>query len=145
MSNEITVEFPDRTMRRFVGDGSHYNGGRDWFGYGFRSVDAPRMRVIRKWYKGKRRGDTSDTFNVDGVAVADAAAALEALAKPPVFSAAEILALAEIGDEPADHRKVVDFMTLYTLTEKQAIKWGPPGRCCRTIAGRTALAEARRT
>lgn len=122
----------------FLEDGSHYNGGAVFFGYGFRAVDEPRLKLIRRWYKGKRRGQTEDHYFVDGEPVADYEAALSALAVPVVFTADEVTALAAIDDEPANYRKTFDFRLLHSLSAKGAIEWGPPGKCRRTDVGRSA-------
>ena len=97
--------------------------------------------MVRRWYRtGKRRGDTEDYFYVDGAQVETYGTALEALNTPPVFNTEEIEALKQIGDEPADWRKVIGWETLHFLASKGAIEWGPPGRCRRTATGRSAIA-----
>jgi hypothetical protein len=130
------------TAHQFREDGSHYNGGAEFFGYGYLAIGEPRLKLIRRWYrKGKRKGQTEDRYFVDGAHVEGYSAALEALKTPPTFTADEIAALEQIGDEPADHRKVLDLHALHYLRAKGAIEWGPPGRCKRTDVGRSALAE----
>lgn len=129
------------SAHQFREDGSHYNGGRVFFGYGYRAIGEPRLKMVRRWYRqGERRGQTEDHFFVDGAQVGSYAAALEALKVPIAFTAEEIAALRLIGDEPADLRKVVDFNIRYTLAEKGAIEWGPPGQLRRTDVGRAAVA-----
>lgn len=123
---------------KFQEDGSHYNGGAVFFGYGFRAVGEPRLKLIRRWYKGKRRGQIDDHYFVDGKPVTDYEAALSALTVPVVFTTDEVTALAEIGDEPANYNETFDFLLLHSLSEKGAIEWGPPGKCRRTDVGRTA-------
>lgn len=130
---------------QFREDGSHYNGGAVFFGYGYRAIGEPRLRLIRRWYRqGEMRGKTEDRFFVDGSHVDDYAAALEALKIPTVFTPEEIEALRNIGDEPADLRKVIGFELLHSLRDKGAIEWGPPGQCRRTDVGRAAIAKAER-
>lgn len=122
---------------RFQEDGSHYNGGAEFFGYGYKALGQPRLKMIRRWYRrGERRGKSEDRYFVDGVHVDSYAAAIEALETPPVFTAEEIAALATIGDDPADYRKAVPYELLHYLSAKGAIEWGPPGRCKRTDVGR---------
>lgn len=118
---------------------AHYNGGKEWFGYGFQCIQEPRLGYIDRYYRKDR--SVVRTWKVDGHDYADADAAWAALQTPPVFSAEEIAALRVIGDEPADHRNTVDFRVSYSLREKGAIAYGPPGRCARTDRGRLALTE----
>lgn len=127
---------------QFREDGSHYNGGRVFFGYGYRAIGEPRLKMIRKWFRqGEARGKTEDSFFVDGAKVENYAAALDALKIPTVFTSEEIEALRAIGDEPADLRKVIGWALLDSLRDKGAIAWGPPGQCCRTDIGRAAIAR----
>jgi hypothetical protein len=127
---------------QFREDGSHYNGGSEFFGYGYRAIGEPRLKMIRRWHrKEPRRGVTEDQFFVDGIRVDTYQAALDALKVPPVFTADEIAALGVIGDEPSDYRKTIDLNILCGLHEKGAIEWGPRGRCKRTDAGRAVRGE----
>src|SRR5262245_20252226 len=90
---------------QFREDGRHYNGGREFFGYGYTAVGEPRLSMIRRWYRtGKRRGQSEDRFFVDGAHVENYAAAIAALRTSPVFCRAEREALSWMGDEPADYR-----------------------------------------
>jgi hypothetical protein len=128
---------------QFREDGSHYNGGKVFFGYGYVAVGEPRLKMIRRWYRqGEMRGKTEDRFFVDGAKVDDYDAALEALKVPVAFTPEEIAALGLIGDVPEDWRKVVDYDLLHALNSKGAIAWGPPGRCQRTEAGRATLSPS---
>ena len=128
---------------QFREDGSHYNGGAVFFGYGYRAIGEARLKMIRRWYRqGEMRGKTEDRFFVDGALVDSYAAALDALKSPVVFTPEEIAALETIGDEPADLRKVIGWELLDPLRDKGAIEWGPPGQCRRTDIGRAALAAA---
>lgn len=125
---------------QFRENGSHYNGGREFFGYGYDAIGEPRLSMIRRWYRqGARKGQTEDAFFVDGGHVESYGAALIALRSPPVFTEEELEALAQIGDEPADWRKTLNINVLQFLKAKGAIAWGPPGRCARTPEGREAL------
>jgi hypothetical protein len=126
---------------QFREDGRHFNGGKEFFGYGYTAIGEPRLSMIRRWYRsGARRGQSEDRFFVDGAHVPTYEAAQEALKAAPTFTAAEIEALRRIGDEPADRRQEIDHETLHYLRHKGAIAWGPPGRCARTDVGRAALA-----
>ena len=130
---------------QFREDGSHYNGGKVFFGYGYRAVDEPRLKMIRKWFRqSDMRGKTEDSFFVDGVKVENYSTALDALKVPVVFTHEEIAALGMVGDEPTDLRKVIGFELLYSLRDKGAIAWGPPGQCYRTDVGRAAHASPRK-
>lgn len=127
---------------QFRENGNHYNGGKTFFGYGYSAIGEPRLSMVRKWYRqGKRRGTAEDSFYIDGLPVASYAAAVEALESPPIYTREEITALAMVGDEPADLRKVIGWKTLHYLGAKGAIEWGPPGSCKRTDVGRAAIAN----
>lgn len=127
---------------KFRQDDSHYNGGEVFFGYGYLAVDEPRLKMVRHWYRQcDKRGKTEDHFFVDGAPVASLLIAAELLKVPAVFTAEEIAALRQIGDEPADMRKIIDWKIRLSLDSKGAIAWGPPGHFARTDAGRAAIAE----
>ena len=131
-------------LHDFREDGSHYNGGAVFFGYGYRAIGEPRLKVIRKWQRrGPRKGQHDDEFYVDGAKVADYPAALEALKVPVAFTPEEIAALRIIGDEPASYRGKVAFLIRILLHDKGAIEYGPSGLCKRTDVGRRAAGEAR--
>lgn len=127
---------------QFREDGSHYNGGAEFFGYGYAAIGEPRLKMVRRWYRtGKRRGQTEDHFFVDGEPAPNYGDALARLKHPPGFSRDEISALRQIGDEPADHRASIGHDRLHYLNAKGAIAWGPPGRCALTDAGRAVLSR----
>lgn len=129
------------SAHQFREDGSHYNGGKEFFGYGYRAIGEPRLKMVRRWYRqGLARGKTEDRFFVDGAKVDSYDAALEALKTPPIFSPEEIGALKVIGDDASDWRKIIGFDLLHALSSKGAIEYGPPGRCKRTEAGRAVVA-----
>jgi len=126
---------------RFRENGSHYNGGKVFFGYGYDAIGEPRLSMVRKWFRqGERRGTAEDSFHVDGLPVASYDAAIEALKTPPTFTEAEIGALAAIGDEPAQRRDI-DWQLRWSLHAKGAIAYGPPGHLFRTDAGRAAITK----
>lgn len=125
---------------QFREDGSHYNGGAAFFGYGYRAIGEPRLKMIRRWYRqGDKRGKTEDRFFVDGVEVENYAAAVNALNIPVAFTPGEVEALRMIGDEPSDLRSVINWETRQSLHDKGAIEYGPSGSFRRTDAGRAAL------
>lgn len=114
---------------------THLNGGREWFGYGFQCIQEPRLGRIDRYYRNDR--DVVRTWKVDGHDCADAAAAWEALQKPPKFTDAEIECLRQVGDEPADLRKVLPYETYYFLQAKGAVTGL---RACQlTEVGRAAI------
>lgn len=130
------------SAHHFRENGSHYNGGKVFFGYGYDAIGEPRLSMVRKWFRqGEKRGKTEDTFHVDGLPVANYEAAVEALKTPPTFTADEIGALAAIGDEPAKHRDI-DWQVRWSLRAKGAVAYGPPGLLFRTDVGRVAIAAA---
>lgn len=131
------------SAHQFRENGSHYNGGQVFFGYGYSAIGEPRLSMVRKWFRrGEMRGKTEDSFYVDGAPVPTYEAAVEALKSPPVFTSDEIAALALVGDEPADLRQIIGVDLRCSLAAKGAIEWGPPGHCRRTDAGRAALGSA---
>jgi len=125
---------------QFLEDGSHYNGGAVFFGYGYRAIGEPRLKMIRRWYRqGDKRGKTEDRFFVDGAEVENYVAAVNALKAPVAFTPEEVAALRMIADEPSDPRSVIDFEIRQSLRDKGAIEYGPPGHFRRTDVGRAAL------
>lgn len=127
-------------IHHFKPDGSHYNGGAVFFGYGYRAAGEPRFKLIIRWYRqGERRGKSEDHYFVDGVSVESYEAALTALETSPVFTPEEIAALALIGDEAADLRKAIDIEIRVSLHDKGAIEYGPPGHFRRTDSGKKAI------
>lgn len=130
---------------QFREDGSHYNGGAEFFGYGFSAINEPRLKMIRRWYRqGVRRGKSEDRFFVDGEHVADYAAALEALKSPAILSADERskLELFSKLDEPFDIRGggEAESRLNYALRSKGLIR-AHMGKAYLTPAGRAALSK----
>lgn len=116
---------------QFRENGSHYNGGAVFFGYGYTAIGEPRLKMIRKWFR-KERGRAQDEYFIDGAKVESYEAAIAALKLPVVFTDNEIIALASIGYEPADLRRKIGIGLLQSLSDKGAIECGPPG-CCRRV------------
>lgn len=129
-----TLPFPAEWRMR---ETAHYNGGKEWFGYGKQCIEEPRLSCIDRYYRKDR--SVVRTWKVDGEDCASADAAWAALQLPPVLTGEERAALALIGDEPADHRGEIDYAVAHYLRAKGLIEYGPPGRCKRTEAGRAAL------
>ena len=106
------------TAHQFREDGSHYNGGKEFFGYGYRALGEPRLKMIRRWYRqGERRGKTEDRYFVDGQRVESYAAALEALRTPPALTDDERPFLALFSATPAKLPSG-DISIMYQLREK---------------------------
>ena len=112
------MDRPVMEAHQFRENGSHYNGGPDFFGYGYDAVGEPRLRMVRRWYRrGARRGQSEDHFSVDGMPVPSYDAALEALRTPAVLTGAERPFLALLTDEPAP-RPSGDVETWFRLRAK---------------------------
>lgn len=126
------------SAHQFREDGSHYNGGSAFFGYGYQAIGEPRLHMVRKWYRqGVRRGQTEDSFSVDGAPVASYEAALAALKTPPVLTDDERPVLAMFSGDairfPKDH-----WEQAYALRHKGFIVC-EGGQCMITDAGAEAL------
>lgn len=124
----------DWTVRE---DGSHYNGGPEWFGYGGRCDQEARLRYIDRSYRATR--STVRSWIVDGVECASADEASERLQKPPEFTDAELAVLATLTDDPTDLRKVHPYEVLRGLRDK-GVASANMGRYVITDAGRITLA-----
>ncbi|MBI1684426.1 hypothetical protein [Caulobacter hibisci] len=130
------MAFPsDWTVRR---DGSHYNGGKEWFGEGGRCDQERRLRYIDRYYRATRTGERQ--WIVDGVACASADEAWDRLQAPPVFTPEELIALAVMTDEPTDLRDAYPYEVLKGLTNKGAAI-ANRGRYVITDAGRAAISD----
>lgn len=55
----------------------HYNGGKEWFGYGWTCVQEPRITMIRRYFRKTRT--SKDEWRLDGNPVVDAQAAVTEL------------------------------------------------------------------
>lgn len=125
---------------QFREDGSHYNGGAEFFGYGYAAIGEPRLKMIRRWYRqGVKRGVSDDRFFVDGQQVKDYAEAVEKLKTPPVLTGGERSMLALFGDEPIK-RPVGDIEAIFNLRAKGFVH-AADGLYTITDAGRAALAN----
>lgn len=118
-------------------DGSHYNGGPEWFGYGGRCVQELRLRYIDRSYRATRT--TTRSWIVDGIECASAEEAWERLQTPPAFSGDELTALATLTDEPSDLRATMPYELRRSLTDKGAAR-ANLGKYVITDAGRVVLA-----
>ena len=120
-------------------EGAHFNGGREWFGYRMNCIQEPRLSRFDRYTRADR--SVTSTWEVDGEKVASADAAWVALQTPPAITEDELAALTLVGDEPADLRDVLAYEVRHSLRAKGLIEYGPPGRCKRTEAGRSAIAS----
>ena len=111
---------------QFREDGSHYNGGAEFFGYGYRAIGEPRLKMIRRWYRrGARKGQAEDRFFVDGALTENYAAAQEALKTPAVFSIEEEAVLARAPAEFERRPDSVDLTLAMALRDKGAVELRP--------------------
>src|SRR5687767_12756070 len=82
---------------RFNRDAVHFNGGKQFFGYGHRCIDQPRMLVIDKYFNKDRSQQRS--YLIDGKQpFTTLAEALAALAMPPVLSDDELRLLSALPE-----------------------------------------------
>lgn len=96
----------------------HYNGGREWFGYGGSAPQNPRLYVIEKSFKKTRT--TVQEWSVDGVKMPSIEAAVEALNQPVQVTDGELRTIAAMPDDWASKDQVsqmlgVDRSTLWTI------------------------------
>lgn len=88
----LTIEdAADWTMREVA----HYNGGKEWFGYGHRCYQQPRLYRLDR-YARKDRSVTS-TWSVDGEDCVDLADAINRLNSDPVVGPDELRMLAALA------------------------------------------------
>lgn len=85
---------------------AHYNMGKAGYGYGYRSINYPRLRFIDKTYRQEQR--TTRTWYVDGAECPSYEDAIEALNKPPVLTDEEKATLEKIPQEFVDARKLAN-------------------------------------
>jgi hypothetical protein len=131
------------SAHQFREDGSHYNGGAEFFGYGYVAIGEPRLLMVRKWFRrGKKAGVTEDSFSVDGERVADYAEALEKLKTPPVLTEVERQKLAELNAASVlpDVQQDMDSYLLWRALRCKGFVRMLMGKAAITDAGRAALA-----
>lgn len=143
----ITVEdAADWHMR----ETAHYNGGKEWFGYGHQCIEQPRLYRLDR-YARKDRSVTS-TWSVDGNDCADFEAAVEALNTPPTISDDERTMLADLlpAFQPiGEVRKRDPYLTLPDATSilhyqlpRKGLVWAESGHIRRTELGSALLSQA---
>lgn len=126
---------------RFVKDAVHINGGKEFFGYGHRCIDQPRLLVIDKYFKRDR--STQRSYIIDGkLPCTSLDEALTALADPPRLEAED---LSRLRDVPDDWFRPDPRGPLLPLADMGLIEWGRDAdkkvTCRRTDAGRSYLAQ----
>jgi hypothetical protein len=117
---------------QFKSNGTHYNGGAVWFGYGYTSTTDPRFSVIRKGLKKERR--MVDEYYVDGKLVESYEEGVRMLRTPPVFTDAEKWALGEVREG-----RWGGFDLMWTLRAKGAIEYLEPRKPSLTKVGEEAI------
>lgn len=63
---------------------AHYNGGKEWFGYGYQCVENPRLYRIDRYKKATRSVESE--WQVDGAKCADIAECAARLNSPPLLT-----------------------------------------------------------
>lgn len=141
MSNEIMGRptVADYNSWRFNREAVHYNGGSEFFGYGHRCIDQPRLLVIDKYFK--RDHSTQRSFQVDGqTSCTTLDEALDALTVPPTVNAEERALMATLGDDWHVPEKRAPYLP---LADKGFVTWGRDADDRVTLritdAGRAAL------
>lgn len=127
---------------RFHRNAVHINGGREFFAWGHRCLDQPRLLVMDKGMKKTRTMVRS--YIVDGrKPCATLPEALELLAAPPVLTAEDI---ATLRDVPTEWFRPEQRSPLLALAEMGMVEWGRNAEdkvtCRRTEAGTRAITAA---
>lgn len=112
---------------------SHFNGGKEWFGYRFRCVQHPRLSRFDKYIRPIR--GVKSTFEVDGEEVASLEAAAELLATPYEVLPEDRKLLALIPDDWA----LLDQRSRFLRLRDVGLVEFKDGKCRRTDAGRSAM------
>lgn len=99
---------------RFNRDDVHFNGGREFFGWGHRCIDQPRLLVIDKYFRKER--STQRSYLIDGkTPCATLEEALTALAVPPKLSDDLLVLLRGLSDEWIDADGRVPYLPLHDM------------------------------
>lgn len=102
-----------------VTESAHYNGGKEWFGYGYTCVQQPRLYRLDKYLK-KDRTVTS-TWSVDGKDCADLTEAVERLNVDPVIGDDERAMLASLLPAFQPLARVREAEPYTTLTDAPSV------------------------
>jgi len=87
---------------------AHYNLGTNGYGYGFRCIAYPRLKIIEWYYKGTfaKRSNTKQrrAWFVDGIEVSTIELAISYLKNPPILTPDEERILADLNETFVDLR-----------------------------------------
>jgi hypothetical protein len=126
---------------QFKRDAVHFNGGQEFFGWGHRCIDQPRLLVIDKYFKKDRSSQRS--YLIDGrTPCTTLDEALAALSVPPVVTDAdrELLQQLSSSEDWTRPEKRAPFLP---LADMGLVEWGRDAdnhvTCRVTNAGRAAL------
>lgn len=124
---------------------AHYNGGKEWFGYGHQCVEQPRLYRLDKYLRKDR--SVQSIWSVDGVDCADLAEAVGRLNTDPVVTDAEMPTLALFTPEPQPFREIrgadgYDETARHFLSHKGLIR-ADDGQASLTELGDRLLSQAR--
>jgi hypothetical protein len=127
---------------------AHYNGGKEWFGYGHQCIENPRLYRLDR-YTRKDRSVTS-TWSVDGEDCADLDEAIERLNSDPVVTADEIAALKLLTTEfqplrdvrAGDAYKALPQGTLSHWCSRKGLVWAEKGQARLTELGARILRDS---
>lgn len=126
----------------FKHDDVHFNGGKEFFGWGHRCVDQPRLLIIDKHFRRDR--STQRSYLIDGrTPCTTLDEALAALSVPPAVGADDIALLRTL---PPDGWSRPEQRAPYIpVAEMGLIEWGRDEEkrvtCRLTEAGRNILAS----
>lgn len=138
----MTFTAADFERWRFNRDAVHFNGGREFFGWGHRCVDQPRLLVIDKYFRKDR--STQRSYLIDGKTPCTTLdEALAVLSKPPTISDDLLALLRGLSDEWIDADGRVPYLPLHDmgLMEFHHDKESRQFLMRRTDAGRAVIAE----
>lgn len=126
---------------RFRKNDVHFNGGKEWFGYGHRCIDQPRLLVVDKYFRKDR--SVKRSYQVDGkIRCETLAEALAALSVPPAVDDEQRRLLATVSPEWYRPEERGD---LVPLAYMGLVEWGrdPDNKvtCRLSDSGRKLLAE----
>lgn len=94
----------------------HYNGGREWFGYGGECHQHPRIYLLTRSIR--KTQSTEYEYSVDGEKVADLASALERIKSPPFVCDNERAALRSLSLEWSDRHAWKQWVGGYNLAHQ---------------------------